>query len=365
MNQLPMDELRKKLEEKTTDLERTKANLAAAEAALLKEINQSEARAWALLESAPQGVIAANRVGEIVQANDAALEIFGYSREELLGQSVDMLLPQEFQPSHTTLRGRYFSAPEVRPMGTGRALAGLGKDGSIVPLEIGLSSLHDSIVLAFISDISERQQAAEAKEQWSEETSVMAEIGRIVNSSLEIDQVYQQIGSEVGKLIGFDRLSINEIDQENGFSIHTCVIGIDIPELPLGRKIPLSDSATGLTANTMTTHLIQPQYEQVLADLFPVMVPLHRAGLNSVMVVPLISQGEVVAVLSLQSSEVNAYGDGDVRVAELIGAQIAGAIANARLYTERVVAEEAMRQTEKRYRDLLRPHTGDDAFDRS
>ena len=180
MNQLPMDELRKKLEEKTTDLERTKANLAAAEAALLKEINQSEARAWALLESAPQGVIAANRVGEIVQANDAALEIFGYSREELLGQSVDMLLPQEFQPSHTTLRGRYFSAPEVRPMGTGRALAGLGKDPqefqpshttlrgryfSAPELEIGLSSVLCMILSSWPSSLTSANGSRQRKQR--------------------------------------------------------------------------------------------------------------------------------------------------------------------------------------------------------
>ena len=180
----------------------------------------------------------------------------------------------------------------------------------------------------------------------------MAGIGRIVNSSLDVDQVYQQIGSEVGKLIDFDRLSINVIDQENGTAIHTWVTGIDIPELHLGRTIPLSESFSGLTARTKTTQLIQPRCEQELADLFPVMVPLYRAGLNSFMVVPLISQGDVVAILSLQSKEVNAYSDGDIRVAELIGAQIAGAIANARLYAEIKNAEEALRESEERHRDL-------------
>ncbi|MCZ6626226.1 MAG: PAS domain S-box protein, partial [Deltaproteobacteria bacterium] len=319
------------------------------------ELRQSEAKAQALLESAPQGIIATSGTGEIVQVNNAASEIFGYSRDELLGQPVDMLLPQELQPGHAAHRESYFSEAKVRRMGMGRDLHGLRKDGSIVPLEIGLSfspTQDGDVALAFITDITERKVAEEAERRWAEENLVMAGIGRFVNSSLDVDQVYQQIGSEVGKLIDFDRLSINVIDQENGTAIHTCVTGIDIPELPLGRTIPLSESVSGLAARTKTTQLIQPRCEQEIADLFPVMVPLYRAGLNSFMVVPLISQGEVVAILSLQSKEVNAYSDGDIRVAELIGAQIAGAIANSRLYAEIKSAEEALREGEERYRDL-------------
>ena len=191
--------------------------------------------------------------------------------------------------------------------------------------------------------ITGRQVAEQALRRFSEENAVMAEIGRIVNSSLDIEEVYQRIGSQVGKLVHFDRLTVNIIDRENETAANTYVTGIDIPELPTGRTFPLSESSSGLAARTKKTRLIQSIREEELAELFPSVVTLYRAGLKSFMLVPLISQGEVVAVMSLQSFEVDAYSEDDVRVAELIGAQIAGAIANAQLYARQKDAEERIK----------------------
>ncbi|MCH8297301.1 MAG: GAF domain-containing protein [Chloroflexi bacterium] len=192
--------------------------------------------------------------------------------------------------------------------------------------------------------ITERQVAEQALRRFSQENAVMAEIGRIVNSSLDIEEVYERIGSQVGKLVHFDRLTINIINRENGTAASTFVTGIDIPELPTGRVFPLVGSSSGLAVSTKATQLILPQHEQELAELFPPMVTAYRAGIKSFMLVPLISQGEVVAVMRLQSKEANAYSEDDVRVAELVGAQVAGAIANAQLFAERMQAEAAERR---------------------
>jgi signal transduction histidine kinase/CheY-like chemotaxis protein len=161
----------------------------------------------------------------------------------------------------------------------------------------------------------------------------MAETGRIVNSSLKIEMVFERIASQVGKLIHFDRMTINLINREDGTTAHTFVAGIDIPELPEGQSFPLAEVPSGLVAKTKATLLFLPQHEQELIDRFPLVLPAYRAGLQSYMAVPLISQGEVLAVMGLKAFEANAYGQEDVRIAELFGAQISGAIANAQRFS--------------------------------
>ena len=167
----------------------------------------------------------------------------------------------------------------------------------------------------------------------TQENVVMAETGRIVNSSLKIEMVFERIASQVGKLIHFDRMTINLINREDGTTAHTFVAGIDIPELPEGQSFPLAEVPSGLVAKTKATLLFLPQHEQELIDRFPLVLPAYRAGLQSYMAVPLISQGEVLAVMGLKAFEANAYGQEDVRIAELFGAQISGAIANAQRFS--------------------------------
>ena len=79
----------------------------------------------------------------------------------------------------------------------------------------------------------------EAARKQAEESSVLADLGRIVNSSLEIDEVYRRIGREVAKLLKFDRLCITVIDQGNESFSNTFITGLDIPKLRVGQAFPL------------------------------------------------------------------------------------------------------------------------------
>ena len=87
--------------------------------------------------------------------------------------------------------------------------------------------------------ITGRHLAEEARRRSAQENAVMAEIGRVVNSSLEIEAVYEEIVRHVGTLIPFDRLSFNVIDRENETTTKTYVYGIDVPERPQGRSFPV------------------------------------------------------------------------------------------------------------------------------
>ncbi|HME08571.1 MAG TPA: PAS domain S-box protein [Bryobacteraceae bacterium] len=121
-----------------------------------------ERRFRELLEAAPDSIIQVDGDGRIVLLNLVAEKSFGYSREELLGQPVEVLVPDALKTSHIQHRANYRDHPVTRPMGSGLALRGLRKDGSFFPVEISLSTVKSEDgfrVTAVIRDISERQQA--------------------------------------------------------------------------------------------------------------------------------------------------------------------------------------------------------------
>jgi len=112
----------------------------------------------------PSGMLAMNAAGEIVAVNREVERLFGWSREELLGHSIDMLVPERFRASHPRHRAVYLEDPHSRPMGAGRELYGLRRDGSEFPVEIGLNPVRNGdelMVMASIVDISARRALEE------------------------------------------------------------------------------------------------------------------------------------------------------------------------------------------------------------
>lgn len=115
-----------------------------------------------LIESVPDALVIAGRDGRIVLVNRQTERLFGYRRDELVGQLVELLVPERFRDRHAMHRDGYFAAPHERPMGKGLELFGRRKDGSEVPVEISLSPLETDagpLVVSSVRDITERKRA--------------------------------------------------------------------------------------------------------------------------------------------------------------------------------------------------------------
>ena len=141
--------------------ERERAALAAA-AVAQAAAEAAELRFRSLLEATPDAMVIADRVGRIALLNGEAERLFGYSRAELLGQHVEVLLPERFRTVHEGHRAAYGHAPSVRQMGAGLELYGRRRDGSEVPVEVSLSPVEvggELLVISAIRDIRGRKQA--------------------------------------------------------------------------------------------------------------------------------------------------------------------------------------------------------------
>lgn len=141
-----------------------------------------------LVESLPNAIILVDTAGRISLVNKRAETLFGYQREELLGQPVETLVPEQFRAPHNNYRTVFIGAPTARPMGAGRDLFGLRKDGRQVPVEIGLNPItttEGDFVLASIIDITERKQAeAEIANLLQREKAARLEVTKL-NEELE------------------------------------------------------------------------------------------------------------------------------------------------------------------------------------
>ncbi|MEO7039141.1 MAG: PAS domain S-box protein [Candidatus Elarobacter sp.] len=117
-----------------------------------------------VIEAAPIAIVVADADGRIASLNEQAARLFGYEREDLLGESVERLVPRQLRGAHADLRAAYLTSPGTRAMGAGRDLFGLRKNGTEVPIEIGLNPIstpEGNFTLAVIADITERRSAEE------------------------------------------------------------------------------------------------------------------------------------------------------------------------------------------------------------
>lgn len=142
------------------------------------------------VEASPNGMVMTDHQGKIMMVNSTTEELFGYQRGELLGKSIEILIPESHRGHHPELRSNYLKNPSRRSMGNGRDLYGLHKDGKEFPVEVGLNPIKTPsgiMVLASVIDITARKQQEEAlKAALKEKDLLLSEIHHRVKNNLQI-----------------------------------------------------------------------------------------------------------------------------------------------------------------------------------
>jgi PAS domain S-box-containing protein len=138
----------------------------------ITERKLAEERFRQVVEASPSGMIMTDTAGKIVLVNAETERLLGYGRAELIGKPIEMLVPSRIQGEHVRFRGAFHKHPEARSMGSGRDLHIVRKDGTELPVEIGLNPIHTpegTMVLSAIIDISERNRAVQSLTEQREE----------------------------------------------------------------------------------------------------------------------------------------------------------------------------------------------------
>ena len=178
------------------------------------ESGASQLRLRAAVESSPSGLLMTDGRGAIVLVNREIERLFGYAREELLGRSVDVLVPERYRGGHGGFRAAFLREPRMRSMGAGRDLYGLRKDGVEVPVEIGLTPVatDDGIfVLASVVDISARKRAEEEQRRLEAELLQSQKLEAVGTLAGGIAHDFNNI---LGAIVGYAELAERAADRD-------------------------------------------------------------------------------------------------------------------------------------------------------
>ena len=342
--------------------ERLAGYLAVALAKSLAEekLNYSEARYGLLFKNMPGGYSYCRMLLEdghprdfiYIDVNPAFEALTGL--KNVAGQRVTQAVPGilETNPELLEIYGRVALAgkPErfetyVPPLGRWFAVS-------------AFSPAHEYFVAVF-ENITDRKQAEEIQRRDSEtarrlagEMAIIAGIGRVISSSLDIDDVYERFAAEARKLIPFDGVSVNLKKPHDDTLTITYVSGVSIDGRKPGDTVPITGTFSEAVVRTRTARLFLLASPGEMTNRYPGVTTAIsvREGMLSNMVVPLFSQDAVIGTLHFRAREPNAYTEQDLRLAERIGMQIAGAIANARLFSDLKKIENSLRESEERFR---------------
>ena len=215
---------------------------------------------------------------------------------------------------------------------------------------------HNSDVSPINRQRSGRDAIVEAR-RVAAEYAIFAEIGRVISSSPDIQEVYEGFAAQVRNVIPFERLVINSIDLDLGTVTTLYQSGEHVPEWAPGVVRSLPNSPTEWVVKNRIGLIFSPDSEQLGQERFLNQAPVLNKGLRWLVAVPLISRNEVIGTLHFRSSDPDAYSERSLELAERVASQIAGAVANSLLYAKQTNTQAALEESIRFEQRLVQEQT--------
>jgi PAS domain S-box-containing protein len=302
----------------------------------------------ALLEAAPDAIVAVDHDGQIVLVNEQAEYLFGYTRHELIGRHVEVLLPALDRILRRCDQDEGWSDSHGLPLGPGIELTAVRQDGSEFPVEMSLSPLQTPDghwVTSIIRDVTERKRA-------EEHARFLMEVSALLSESLDYEVAVARLAHLAVPMLG-DWCSVN-LATDNGSisrlaSHHADPAKTDLVRHLCDRYPPRPSDQAG-AANVLRTG--KPEfYSRIPASFIETIAQdaEHRAllssvGLGSGIIMPLRARGQVLGTISFTAATPDRFTLGDMVLAAELASRAALALDNARLYRVRQEAEARARE---------------------
>jgi PAS domain S-box-containing protein len=304
----------------------------------LRLLRASEGKLANIISSAADAIISVDQAQRIVMFNEGAERTFGWSRDEVLGKPIDLLIPPRFLAAHRQ-HVRDFGAEHQRARKIKErhsAIFGLRKSGEEFPADAAISKLHDAgdwLYTAVLRDITEQKRI-------DREQRFLAEVGPVLATSLDYEKTLKKIAElavrEIADLCIIDILGDDqefrrvEVASRDPSKAWLCEL---LMHLQLDRRRPHLFRSV---LETKRPVLMQIQSAEAIASLAQSeehLRALRAAEIRSMVAVPLVADGQLLGVMGFVSSAASrVYGPADVRLAEQIAQRAALSIENARLY---------------------------------
>jgi PAS domain S-box-containing protein len=298
-----------------------------------------------LLESLANGVVIADQAGTIVYANHFLEKMFGYDKGQLLGQRVEELLPAELRSLHASHRGQYSKSPETRLMGAGRDLQARRKDGSVFPVEVGLSPMQTPEglrVVGIVTDISKRKHAEQRSILQRDVALVLSRSDSIESAAPKLlETIATTLGWKVGALWLLD--SETQTLRNSGFWRAPGRAGHEFESASRQLSFRAGECLLG--------HVLQTGKPEWISDLasvrgFARAEQAKSAELRSAFELPILVGTETRGVLEFFAYEVAPVDEDLIEIAVAVASQIAQ-------FMERRRSERVLGVFEERYRSLF------------
>jgi|GEM_PF-507378 len=332
----------------------------------ITERKAAEKRFAALMESAPDAMLVVDQTGTLILVNSQVERVFGYKREQLLGEKIEVLVPESIRTKHIAYRDSYIKDPSVRPLGASMELRGQRADGSIFPAEVSLSPIdtdEGQLVVASVRDITGRKEDEVRIAKTNRGLNTLTQINEAVMDSLterqlllEVCRILVEASQQRFVWIGFEKR-----DEKKSIQIEA-LYGYEkgfIDALNLSWDKNITDGCPEGQVIRTAKRLIVPDIEQYDGKNGWREAALER-NYHSLVAVPLKQRGDAFGLIAAYSSEKVELDEEGLKLLERFADNVSNGIMALRSEVARKEAEEELSVAEERSRLLL--HSADEGI---